>query len=245
MEKDKKLRFRKANFEGVKEKILGREFDEKTIFNFLNAYSVYLFRKHPNFRKKILKDNNLNFIDAFTVSVILSIKNIERVRRLKVPDFTRRFLCDPELNKNKKHLFVGIGKERGRKILKKFSNLKEKNVVFYQIPFIKKYRYDDSELIEIINEWGPDYIWVGIGNPKQEILSNDFVNRINRGYIFNVGAAFDYLIGRKERAPKIWQNLGLEWLYRLITDFNHTKKKAWRSLIGSWYGLGLIELEKE
>lgn len=36
--------------------------------------------------------------------------------------------------------------------------------------------------------------------------------------IYGVGGTYDVFTGHVKRAPKIWQNLGLEWLYRLLSQ---------------------------
>lgn len=33
-----------------------------------------------------------------------------------------------------------------------------------------------------------------------------------------VGAAFDFLSGRKPQAPRWMQRIGLEWIFRLLTE---------------------------
>lgn len=63
----------------------------------------------------------------------------------------------------------------------------------------------------------PDFIWVGLGAPKQEIWMAAHENK-NRGLMIGVGAAFDYESGNIKRAPKWMQKLNLEWLYRLKQD---------------------------
>ena len=45
-----------------------------------------------------------------------------------------------------------------------------------------------------------------------------------RAVMLGVGAAFDFLAGRKRQAPRLVQRLGLEWLYRLI----HEPRRLWR-----------------
>jgi N-acetylglucosaminyldiphosphoundecaprenol N-acetyl-beta-D-mannosaminyltransferase len=42
--------------------------------------------------------------------------------------------------------------------------------------------------------------------------------------MLGVGAAFDFLAGRKRQAPRLVQRLGLEWLYRLV----HEPRRLWR-----------------
>ena len=57
-----------------------------------------------------------------------------------------------------------------------------------------------------------------IGAPKQELFAARAVDRgIKVGFVC-VGAALDFLAGAQTRAPKSWQDLGLEWTWRLLTN---------------------------
>ena len=76
---------------------------------------------------------------------------------------------------------------------------------------------EDEQIIKEINEANPDFIWVGLGAPKQEIWMAAHENKIG-GLMIGVGAAFDYESGNIKRAPKWMQKLNLEWLYRLVQD---------------------------
>lgn len=76
---------------------------------------------------------------------------------------------------------------------------------------------EDAEHIRIINEAKPDFIWVGLGAPKQEIWMAAHEGCFN-GVMLGVGAGFDFHAGTVKRAPKIMQMLYLEWLYRLFQD---------------------------
>jgi UDP-N-acetyl-D-mannosaminuronic acid transferase (WecB/TagA/CpsF family) len=51
----------------------------------------------------------------------------------------------------------------------------------------------------------------------------------------------DFFLNKKKHSPKFFTKLGIEWLYRLITDFRITKKKAWRSFVAIKY-LGRVRL---
>ncbi len=239
-----KLVFENESFEEIKKDLLSNNFPKKQIFNFLNAYSVYLFKKHKRFKESILRKENLNIPDGFTVWTFLSLKNFKKINRIKGPNFAFDFLKDRELNANKKHLFVGLNKSSLVKLQKKFENLSSTNLFYHEIPLIKSERYEDSDLIKKINTLKPDYIWVGLGNPKQEILSNDFIKKIQKGVIFNVGAAFDYIKDKKRKAPFIFENLGLEWFYRMATDFKHTFPKVIKSFIGQFYLPFIVGLKK-
>ncbi|MCC0064133.1 MAG: WecB/TagA/CpsF family glycosyltransferase [Defluviimonas sp.] len=61
--------------------------------------------------------------------------------------------------------------------------------------------------------------------PKQEYLVHDLQRRgIDRGFAICAGASIDYLTGRQERAPELWQRLSLEWAHRLLTN----PRRMWR-----------------
>jgi N-acetylglucosaminyldiphosphoundecaprenol N-acetyl-beta-D-mannosaminyltransferase len=69
----------------------------------------------------------------------------------------------------------------------------------------------------MINETNPDFVWIGLGAPKQERWMASHQGKLN-GLMVGVGAAFDYCAGNIKRAPKWMQRFGLEWLYRLVQD---------------------------
>lgn len=76
---------------------------------------------------------------------------------------------------------------------------------------------DDAQMAEI-NRLRPDFIWVGLGAPKQELWMRRHVGELDHGILFGVGAAFDFLAGNKKRAPEWMQKNGLEWLHRLLSE---------------------------
>ena len=76
---------------------------------------------------------------------------------------------------------------------------------------------EDEQIIKEINEANPDFIWVGLGAPKQEIWMAAHENKIS-GLMIGVDAAFDYESGNIKLAQKWMQKLNLEWLYRLLQD---------------------------
>ena len=76
---------------------------------------------------------------------------------------------------------------------------------------------EDVQFIEEINKSRPDFIWVGLGAPKQEIWMSAHQDKLN-GLMIGVGAAFDYESGNLKRAPKWMQKCNLEWLYRFMQE---------------------------
>lgn len=87
----------------------------------------------------------------------------------------------------------------------------------YSPPFRPLTAQEDRQDIERINEAQADFVWVGLGAPKQERWMAAHEGRV-RGLMIGVGAGFDYHAGRLKRAPKWMQKCSLEWLYRLLQD---------------------------
>jgi N-acetylglucosaminyldiphosphoundecaprenol N-acetyl-beta-D-mannosaminyltransferase len=65
---------------------------------------------------------------------------------------------------------------------------------------------------------GAEFVWVGLGAPKQELWMATAASQIPGAVLFGVGAAFDFHAGTVKRAPEVWGRLGLEWLYRLLQE---------------------------
>ena len=87
----------------------------------------------------------------------------------------------------------------------------------YSPPFRALSAEEDGTIVEKINEAAPDFVWVGLGAPKQENWMHDHQGRV-QGLMVGVGAAFDYTAGNISRAPQWMQKHNLEWLYRLMQD---------------------------
>lgn len=78
---------------------------------------------------------------------------------------------------------------------------------------------ESEELIRIVNESGANVVLVGVGAPKQEKWIMKYRNRMPKVDIFmGLGATIDFEAGTLKRAPKFWQKVGMEWLYRCIKE---------------------------
>jgi len=89
--------------------------------------------------------------------------------------------------------------------------------------------FDDPKTRDPVVEWiesQPDGLFIfAVGNPQQERLAQLIFRRGKvRGVGLCIGASVDFLVGAQKRAPKIYQMLHLEWLYRLASD----PRRMWR-----------------
>jgi N-acetylglucosaminyldiphosphoundecaprenol N-acetyl-beta-D-mannosaminyltransferase len=77
--------------------------------------------------------------------------------------------------------------------------------------------WENESFITAINAAQPDFIWVGLGAPKQERWMYAQAKNVN-GLLFGIGAGFDYMAGNTKHAPTWMKNASLEWVYRLIQE---------------------------
>lgn len=90
-------------------------------------------------------------------------------------------------------------------------------VGMYSPPFRQLTDEEETNVINMINTIKPDFIWVGLGAPKQEIWMANHKDKVD-GLMIGVGAGFDYFAKNISRAPSWMQRMNLEWLYRLLQD---------------------------
>jgi N-acetylglucosaminyldiphosphoundecaprenol N-acetyl-beta-D-mannosaminyltransferase len=77
---------------------------------------------------------------------------------------------------------------------------------------------DETRVLEEINRLAPDFIWLGLGTPKQQAWVHRYKSRIRRGVLLGVGFGFDVNAGLKPDAPAWMQQTGLGWLFRLASE---------------------------
>ena len=77
---------------------------------------------------------------------------------------------------------------------------------------------EEDDVVRRIDADGADVVWVGLGVPKQELWMAHMRPRLRAPVLVGVGAAFDFLSGRKRQAPAWMQARGLEWLFRLSQE---------------------------
>jgi N-acetylglucosaminyldiphosphoundecaprenol N-acetyl-beta-D-mannosaminyltransferase len=84
----------------------------------------------------------------------------------------------------------------------------------------------DEEVARRVVAANPDFIFVALGFPKQEIWIHRYLPMFEKGVFMGVGGSFDVLAGKAKRAPEFWRRLNLEWLYRLIQQ-----PSRWRRML--------------
>lgn len=92
----------------------------------------------------------------------------------------------------------------------------------------------NQSVISAINNFKPSVIFVGLGASKQERWLYENLNKLPDVKIgMSVGGTFDFISGKIKRAPKLIQNLYLEWLWRLMFEPLKSKPKRFLRILNA------------
>ena len=95
----------------------------------------------------------------------------------------------------------------------------------YSPPFRPEFTaVDNDRMIEAVNASGADVLWVGLTAPKQEKWIHAHRGQLKVNFAGPIGAAFDFFVGNIRRVGPLWQDLGFEWLPRLLQE----PRRLWR-----------------
>jgi N-acetylglucosaminyldiphosphoundecaprenol N-acetyl-beta-D-mannosaminyltransferase len=92
-------------------------------------------------------------------------------------------------------------------------------VAFYTPPF--GFQHDESQseiMLKQIRSHGVTHLFMGVGAPKSECWVAQHLDALPSAHIFCVGAALDFTVGSKNRAPAWLSRVGFEWMHRLLSE---------------------------
>lgn len=145
-------------------------------------------------------------------------KGFAQAARVTGPDLMKEMLRE-SAQKHYRHYFYGSTQETLDILREKITRNYPGAVIagMASPPFRPLTEQEDAAAVAAINEARPDFVWVGLGAPKQERWMAAHQGRVH-ALMLGVGAAFDYEAGNIRRAPRWMQRCNLEWLYRLLQD---------------------------
>lgn len=83
---------------------------------------------------------------------------------------------------------------------------------------------DYPDVTKMIRDANADLLLVGMPAPFKEIWCEQYREEINTPAMLGVGGAFDVMAGFVPRAPRLMQEAGMEWAWRLAME----PKKLWK-----------------
>ncbi|WP_295772275.1 WecB/TagA/CpsF family glycosyltransferase [uncultured Mucilaginibacter sp.] len=194
------------------------------LVNTINQYSFCMANEDMGF-KESLQMSDVLLPDGIMVVAAEYVMTGKVIKKISGADLHRHLLED--LNaKGGSCFYLGSSQQTLEKIknrmAKEYPNVR---VGVYSPPFAKTFTEEENdEIINSINEFKPDVLFVGMTAPKQEKWSYANKDRIDAKMICTVGAVFDFYAGTIKRPSNIMIDLGLEWLGRLVKE----PKRLWK-----------------
>ncbi len=184
----------------------------------INPEMISYAKNHSDFAN-IIKNADLVIPDGIGIEIGLKILG-NNIKRIPGIDFGLSLI--KEVSKTGEGIaFIGakptIADKAVENLKKEIPNL---NVVYCHDGYFK----DEQAVINDICDSNPKLILAALGSPKQEFFINELKKRLPDAILIGLGGSFDVWSGQVQRAPKIYQKLGLEWLYRTIKEPQRIKR---------------------
>ena len=180
---------------------------------------IITMRRHNSDFARLSECIDITVPDGMPLVWAMNRKGAGLKDRVYGPTFTREFLTNCPAGKS--HYLVGGSEECGIRFRQRMLTLNP------LLNFIGGYHgpcdedgvlADDGAVIADIIEKRPDFIWVGLGTPKQYGWIHRIKPMLDHGVMLAVGFAFDVNAGMKSDAPHWMQRCGLTWLYRMASE---------------------------
>lgn len=160
----------------------------------------------------------LNLPDGKPLSIVQRFRGHKEAGRVPGPDLMPEIFALSE-KKGYRHYFYGSKPETlaalKKQLKKKYPDLQIAGM--YSPPFRPLTEKEDQAVTEQIRGARADFIWIGLGAPKQECWMAAHAGKFD-GVMLGVGAGFDFHAGTIKRAPKWMQESCMEWFYRILQD---------------------------
>ncbi len=171
---------------------------------------------------EILREADMVIPDGIGVVMASKYSDIRLKERVAGFDFTQNLFAEVAKTGETIYFFGGAPKvaaTASQRMIEKYDGL--------QIVGVKNGYFDaekEKKVLADIKSKSPSILLVGLGAPKQEKWIYSHLEELGVGLAVGVGGSFDVMAGKVKRAPKIFQKLGLEWFYRLITQPTRWKR---------------------
>lgn len=184
----------------------------------INPEMIENASQNPDFAE-IINSAELVIPDGIGVEIGLKILGYN-VRRIAGIEFSHRMI--EECAKNSQSVALVGAKPQ---IVEKAKENLEKEISGLYITYAHDgYFSNDEEIINELKIRQPRLVLCALGSPKQEEFIIKAKQVLPNALFVGVGGSFDVWSGVVERAPEIYQKLGLEWLYRTVKEPKRFKR---------------------
>lgn len=195
------------------------ELNRKTAYYAINPDCMLISKNNIGYYKILKASKQKVYADGkwiINTQKILGLPVSEE--RIATTDLFPRLLEVADYSQKKVRIFLLGGREGTPE--KVILNMQKK---YKYVEFVGSHngyfdKEQSEEVIDIINKSKANILFVGFGCPIQEQWVDKNIKKIDVNSIITCGGLFDYYANNVKRAPKWMQNIGLEWLFRLIQE---------------------------
>ena len=204
-----------------KEELMTYIEEKKGILIAINARKLYTATEET---RKIINDN-IGYIDGVGALYALKKKGVKNAIKIAGVELWLDIIRSTWL-KNKTYYFIGGRQDVIDRVISKLKDeFPEINIAGFRNGYIKD--EEKSQLIADIYDKKPDFIFVAMGSPIQEILMGELYHK-HKAVYQGLGGSFDVYVGDARRAPQWVINHNLEGVYRSFQHFGLTQiKRSW------------------
>jgi len=184
-----------------------------------NIGHLHFLRKNADYLKA-MQNAFISLPDGWPIALLATLVSKAIVRRITGSDLILP-ICKLASENGMTVAFIGGADGSAEKLKTHFKNILPdlEIVICEEFPQLE-FEIEDNKrkLVKRIENIEPHFIFLGLGCPKQEIFASKHLTNSKFGIALCIGAGLDFLTGDQNRAPRIWQVLGLEWLFRLLSN---------------------------
>lgn len=197
---------------------------QRVLINTINPHSYVIARKDEKFNEA-LQNSDILLPDGIGIVLAAAILNRQRIKKISGYDIHQKLIID--LSAKEGRCFYLGSTEMTLEKIKERNKREHPGIICATLspPFKEEFtKEEDDEIINSINKFNPDVLFVGMTAPKQEKWVYKNRERINAKTICSIGAVFDFYAGTVKRASPFWIKIGMEFLPRLLRE----PRRLWR-----------------
>ncbi|RDC54304.1 glycosyltransferase [Pedobacter chinensis] len=190
--------------------------DKCRTINTISPNSYGLSLKDQAFKAALKKTDYLVLDGVYFAFASLMLKG-KNIKKNQGPDVFYHFM-ERVNKKGGKVFFLGSSPQTLQKMENRvktdYLNIESKS---YSPPFKENFSDADNQaMLDAVNEFKPEILFVGMTCPKQEKWATEFRGKINAGLVISIGNVFDWFAGTQKAIHPFWFKIRMAWLIRIF-----------------------------
>jgi len=186
---------------------------QKTICVAINSEKAHCFKSDVKLNK-VIHMADIHICDGMGIAVAIKILYNRNIRRITGIQLFLDLMSRAE-KEGLKVFLLGATPESNRdaceKLLMKHPKLKI-------VGSHHGYFNDGAAVVRMINDYRADMVFVALGSPRQEHWIGRYKHTIKASFLMGIGGTLDVVSGKVKRAPRFFQYIGAEAIYRIVMD---------------------------